>query len=135
MSLIRVTHIAQEVADTKAVFLLLARQREARHFLCRGVRREQDDVIALRGGRPEAVGGFGVKDLLRFRFRDQIREDRAKVLGGPGQKVLERPAVLLLAPVELEQHVFVQEWQERLHRHFFKKAGALKGRCRHLNAF
>ena len=101
---------------------------------CGRGRVEQDDLVAGAGRRPVAVHRLRLEHALGLGLLEQVDQDRLQLLARPGEELGQRAAVLLVAPVELEQHVLIEVGHERGDRHVIEHARSPERRPRHLDA-
>ena len=95
-----VVDVVEEVGDALAVVLGLAGQGEAAQ-LRRAVLLEDDEVVALTGGLPVAVGSLRLEDVAFLGDGEHAAHDGPQFLLRPAKEVLQGLALLPKAPLEL----------------------------------
>ena len=92
------------------------------------------DVVAGARRGPVAVHRLRLEHALGLGLLEQVDQDRLQLLGRPGEELGQRAAVLLVAPVELEQHVLIEVRHERGDLNVVEHARPPERRLRYFDA-
>ena len=86
-----------------------------------------DQVVALPGRLPVAVGRLRAEDVLGLAHRQHPLHHRPQLLLRPAEEIVQLPALLPEAPLELIEAPLIHEGHDRLRRGL-DHAGTPEGR-------